>query len=117
MSKDVIEVGDADFAREVLQAKEPVLVDFTAVWCAPCKLIAPILEDLAAEHRGALKVAKVDVDVSQATAEFYGIRSMPTLLFFEGGRVVKQLVGAMPRRVLEQAVREVLAGSAGVSAR
>ena len=117
MSKQVVEVGDAEFAREVLQSKEPVLVDFTAAWCAPCRVIAPILEELAAEHSAALKVAKVDVDVSQATAEQYGVRSMPTLLFFRAGRVVKQLVGAMPKRALEQAVLEVLAERAGASAR
>jgi thioredoxin 1 len=116
MSRNVVEVGDAEFDREVLQAREPVLVDFTAAWCAPCKVIAPLLDQLAADQQGRLKVVSVDVEVAQATAERYGVRAMPTLLFFRGGQVVKQVVGAVPRRVLDEAAREVL-GGAGAGSR
>jgi thioredoxin 1 len=108
MMEHVKQVGDATFQREVLESTEPVLVDFTAAWCAPCKTLAPVVEAVAADHQGRLKVVKVDVDQAQATAEAFGIRAMPTLLFFRDGLVKKHLVGAVPRRTLEAAVREVL---------
>ncbi|MCP3143457.1 thioredoxin [Pyxidicoccus xibeiensis] len=108
MAGDVITVGDAEFGREVLESKEPVLVDFTAAWCAPCRAISPVVDALATEYRGRMKVAKVDVDVNQATAQQYGIRAMPTFLIFKEGRVVKQLVGAMPRKKLEEELRQHL---------
>jgi thioredoxin 1 len=108
MAGNVIEVGDAEFRREVLEAQGPVVVDFTATWCAPCRFIAPILDTLAAEYQGQMKFTKVDVDVNQDTAQQYGIRSMPTLLVFKGGKVVKQLVGAMPRKKLEDELRPLL---------
>ncbi|ABC81971.1 thioredoxin [Anaeromyxobacter dehalogenans] len=106
----VMEIGDAEFEREVLAAPEPVLVEFTAAWCAPCKALAPTLEALASGYRGRVKVAALDVERHPATAERYGIRSMPTLLFFMGGKVARQLVGAVPRARLEDAVRELLPG-------
>jgi thioredoxin 1 len=108
MAGNVIEVGDAEFRREVLEAQQPVVVDFTATWCAPCRFIAPILDTLAAEYQGQMKFTKVDVDVNQDTAQQYGIRAMPTLLVFKGGKVVKQLVGAMPRKKLEDELRPLL---------
>ncbi|MGC4001022.1 MAG: thioredoxin [Anaeromyxobacter sp.] len=104
MDDQVIEVGAAEFQREVLEADRPVLVDFTAAWCAPCRALAPELEALAARHAGRLRVAQVDVDRHQVIADQYGIRSMPTLLLFRGGRVVKQLVGRVPRAKLEELV-------------
>lgn len=108
MAGNVIEVGDAEFRREVLEAQGPVVVDFTATWCAPCRFIAPILDTLAAEYQGQMKFTKVDVDVNQDTAQQYGIRSMPTLLFFKQGKVVGQIVGAVPKARLESAFQQVL---------
>ncbi|WP_342380614.1 thioredoxin [Myxococcus stipitatus] len=105
MAKDVIELGDAQFQHEVLEAQEPVLVDFTATWCPPCRAISPILETLASEYRGRLKVTQINVDDHQETAERYGIRALPSLLLFKEGKVVQQLVGARPRARLEEELR------------
>ncbi|WNG33588.1 thioredoxin [Archangium minus] len=108
MAGDIIHLGDADFQREVLEAEGPVLVDFTATWCGPCRALSPTLEALATEHKGRLKVAKLDVDDNQGTAQQYGIRSVPTLLFFKQGKVVGQIVGALPRARLEGTVQQYL---------
>jgi len=99
-----VEVNDANFQTEVLQSDKPVLVDFWAVWCGPCKMIAPILEEMAKEYNGKLKVAKLDVDSNPKTAMQYGIRSIPTLLVVKGGQVVEQIVGAVPKRHLVEKV-------------
>lgn len=95
-----IHVTDDSFEQEVIQAALPTVVDFWAVWCAPCKRIAPILEDIAAEHASRLKVTKLDVDNNPATAGEYGIMSIPTLLVFKGGRPVERIVGYMPKEKL-----------------
>ncbi|MFP2903316.1 MULTISPECIES: thioredoxin [Corallococcus] len=108
MAGNVIELGDAEFQREVLESQEPVLVDFTATWCPPCRVIAPVIDTLAAEYKGRMKMVKLNVDDHPKTPEQYGIRAMPTLLFFKGGKVVKQVVGAVPKAKLEEAVRQVL---------
>jgi thioredoxin 1 len=102
MAGDVITVGDAEFKKEVLEAGEPVLVDFTATWCAPCRALAPTLEALATQYKGKVKVAKIDVDDNQDTAQQYGIRAMPTLLMFKNGKVMEQIVGAVPKAKLEE---------------
>ena len=96
-----VEATDANFETEVLGSEVPVLVDFWAVWCAPCRMIAPIVEELASEKEGKLKVAKVDVDNNPQTAIKYNIRSIPTLLVFKGGNVVDQMVGAVPKSMIE----------------
>jgi thioredoxin 1 len=108
MSKDTVAVQDASFKAEVLDSSVPVLVDFWATWCAPCRAIAPALEELATQYKGKIKIAKVDVDESQQVAQQFGIRSIPTLLLFKGGKVVEQLVGAMPKAKLEDAIKKQL---------
>src|SRR5216684_9272651 len=95
-----VAVDDGNFQTDVLNSPTPVLVDFWAIWCGPCKMIAPIVEELAGEYNGKLKVAKMDVDANPKTAMQYGIRSIPTLLVFKGGQVVEQIVGAVPKRHL-----------------
>ncbi len=106
MGKDTVAVGDADFKTQVLDSAEPVLVDFWATWCAPCRAIAPALEELATQYKGKVKIAKVDVDEAQTVAQQFGIRSIPTLLMFKGGKVVDQIVGAVPKAKLEESLRK-----------
>lgn len=103
-----MEVTDANFQNEVLKSDKPVLLDFWAEWCGPCKMISPIVEELANEYDGKLKVGKVDVDSNQQTSMQYGIRSIPTLLIFKGGKVVDQLVGAVPKKVLSEKITKHL---------
>jgi thioredoxin len=105
----VLEVSDATFDQEVLRSEQPVLVDFWAVWCGPCKAIAPIVDSLATSYAGKLKVAKVNVDENGATPSRYGIRGIPTLLLFKGGKVADQIVGYVPQNVIEEKVQRLLA--------
>lgn len=107
MAGDVVEISDSDFKQQVLESTEPVLVDFWATWCAPCRAIAPVVEELASRHKGKLKVAKVNIDDNQDTPQQYGIRSIPTLLVFKGGQVVDQIVGANKAKI-EAAVAKVV---------
>jgi thioredoxin 1 len=95
-----VELTDSSFETEVLKSTLPVLIDFWAIWCGPCQMVSPIVEELAGEYSGKLKVGKVDVDSNPSTAMQYGIRSIPTLLLFKDGQVVEQIVGAVPKRVL-----------------
>jgi len=95
-------VTDDNFAAEVLESDSPVLVDFWATWCGPCKMIAPIVEELAGEYDGRAKVCKMDVDSSQKTAAEFGIRSIPTLLLFKGGKVADQVIGAVPKQQITE---------------
>lgn len=108
MSKDTVTVLDSTFKNEVLDASTPVLVDFWATWCAPCRAIAPALEELASQYKGRVKVAKIDVDQNQALAQQFGIRSIPTLVLFKGGKPVETLVGALPKAKLEDAIKHSL---------
>ena len=102
-------VSDGDFDAEVLQAEVPVFVDFWADWCGPCKMVAPVVEELASDYDGKVKFAKVDVDANPVTAGTYGIRSIPTLLFFKDGKPVQQVVGAVPKQVLQEQIDAILA--------
>jgi thioredoxin 1 len=103
-----IEITDANFQNEVLESSVPVLIDFWAVWCGPCKMIAPVVEEIAKEYDGKLKVGKVDVDNNPQISMKFGIRSIPTLMVFKGGKVVEQLIGAVPKKnVLEKVIPHV----------
>ncbi|MCZ4099987.1 thioredoxin [Streptomyces sp. H39-C1] len=101
-------VTDATFAEEVLAAEGPVLVEFTADWCGPCRMIAPVLEAVAEEQAGRLKVVLLDVDTNPETQAAYGVLSMPTLMVFNGGQPVKSMVGARPKRRLLQELDDIL---------
>jgi len=108
MAGDVINIGDNDFKKEVLDSQQPVLVDFWATWCAPCRAIAPALEELATQYKGKVRVAKMNIDDNQDTPQQFQVRSIPTLLLFKGGRVVEQIVGAVPKAKLEEAFKKVV---------
>ena len=105
----VLEVTDASFDQEVLRSEQPVLVDFWAVWCGPCKAIGPIVDSVAAAYAGKLKVAKVNVDENAGTPSRFGIRGIPALLFFKGGKVADQVVGFVPQDVIEEKIKKLLA--------
>jgi len=101
-----VEVNDGNFATEIEGHAGLALVDLWAAWCAPCRMIAPIIEQLAVDYAGKVKVAKLDVDHNQATAARFNVRSIPTILFFKGGKLVDQVVGAQPRQVLEARIQQ-----------
>lgn len=99
---------DANFKKEVLESNLPVLVDFWAAWCAPCKMIAPHLEELAKEYAGKMKIGKIDIDANSKVASRYGVMSIPTIIFLKNGKIMGQLVGAVSRHDLKRKIEENL---------
>jgi thioredoxin 1 len=105
---DVLDVTDQTFEEEVLKSEKPVVIDFWAEWCAPCRQIAPIIKELAAEHGDQVKIVKMDIDSSPSTPGKYGVRAIPTILAFKDGQVVQQLQGARPKRDFDAMVQSLI---------
>jgi thioredoxin 1 len=103
-----VTLTDDNFDTEVLQSEQPVLVDFWAAWCGPCRIIAPVIEELASDYEGRAKIAKLDVDFNPKVAMNFGVRSIPTLLFFKDGRVVDQMIGAAPKKTLSSKLESLM---------
>jgi thioredoxin 1 len=108
MAGKVLQVTDETFEEEILKSETPALVDFWAAWCGPCKAIAPVVEELAEEYAGKVKMAKLNVDESPKTPGQYGIRAIPTLIMFKDGKVVDQITGAVSKSHIEQALQKLL---------
>ncbi|HEY2748937.1 MAG TPA: thioredoxin [Polyangia bacterium] len=107
-SDKIANVTDASFETDVLKSSQPVLIDFWATWCGPCRAIAPVVEQLAGEYAGKVKVVKVNIDENPKTPTQYDVRSIPTLLMFKDGKVVGQIVGAVPKPKIEELVKKAL---------
>ena len=106
---DPVEITDQNFQQEVLNSETPVLVDFWADWCQPCKMIAPVVEQIAEEYDGKVKIGKLDVDSNQQTSQAMGIRGIPALIIFNDGKPVDQIIGVVPKSIIQKKIDEVLA--------
>jgi len=108
MADNVIEFTDSNFQAEVVESEQPVLVDFWATWCGPCKMIAPTIEELASDYEGKARIGKIDIDQNQEVASIHGIQAIPTLLLFKGGKVVQRFQGVSPKEKLAEALDAAL---------
>lgn len=105
---DVLQVTDADFEEEIVKSDLPAMVDFWAEWCGPCKTVGPVVEELAQEYKGKIKIAKMNVDENRETPAKFGIRNIPTLILFKGGEVAQTIVGAYPKSHLDGELKKLL---------
>jgi len=103
-----LEITDASFASDIIESGKPAMVDFWAVWCGPCRMVGPVVEEIAGEFQGKAIVGKVDVDTNQEVAAEYGIRNIPTILFFKDGQVVDKVVGVVPKEQLVEKLNAIL---------
>ncbi len=108
MIKEVIQVTDSNFEKEIIKSDIPAMVDFWAEWCAPCKAVSPVIDEIARDYRGKIKVAKVDVDDNSKTTTDIGVMNIPTVIFFKNGREHKRIVGANSRREYEKVIKELI---------
>lgn len=105
---EVVHITDADFEKEILKSDIPAMVDFWADWCGPCKMVAPTIEELAEEFKGKIKIAKMNVDQNHNTPARFGIRSIPTMIFFKNGEVANVVIGAQPKEILKRELEKLL---------
>jgi len=105
---DLLQVTDDTFEEEIVKSDLPAVVDFWAAWCGPCRMVGPVVEELAKEYEGRIKVAKMDVDQNRQTPAKFGIRNIPTLIFFKGGEVANTIIGAQPKSALEEVIKKLL---------